>query len=400
MDAILESCMEPATVSIRSLSKYYPAVSGFGHNMQALMTGRWPVTGGVPALDDVSLDIAAGEAVGLIGRNGSGKTTLLRLIAGVSAPTGGEIRLPGQISSLIELGAGFSPQLDAVRNIRRECALTGLPVRWADAHMDRILGFAELPSEVARRPLGTWSTGERMRLGFALAVTRPASLLVIDELLAVGDERFHQRCLETFRDLRRAGCTVVLASHALGQVRAVCDRVVWLEGGRVRSLGPAWQVTEDYRREMSRLPEPPADQQESATDARRDFVIERVVIEPGLVPLGSAISIRVQYRAARTVARPNLGVAIHRDDGVLCYGTSSVKLGIERDEMPPGTGVAEAVIPGCPLLPGRYFVTVALFDADDVVKYDYHDRRYSFTVTGTTRDDGVSRIEMRMDWGR
>ncbi len=401
-------------VSCRGLQKTYPAGPGFWPSAKALVTGIWP-EGGVPALRGLDLEIRRGETVGLIGANGSGKTTLLRLLAGLLAPSpsdkGGGLTLPESRSSLIELGAGFAPNLNARENVRRECALTGLTTAWADAHLDEILTFAALDGSTTRRPLSTWSTGERIRLGFALAITRPSDLLVIDEVLAVGDERFQQRCLEKFREIKTTRSkAVVLASHSLGQVRVVCDRALWLEHGRIRAEGPAWQITEDYRRAQTDLPAQEPSTVPAATPAATplagpgeaprltDCTLESVTITPDRVATGEPISVKVRYRARKPIERPNLGVAIHRSDGVLCYGTSSAKAGVTTSAI-SGDGTATVRLPAPQLLPGRYLMTVALFDEDDLVKYDYHDRRYGFEVTGTTKEDGVSRLKIDFEWG-
>jgi len=384
--------METAA-SLRNISKRYSAPGGVWRGLAGALTGA-AGSGGTLALSGVSLEIARGEAVGLIGPNGSGKTTLLRLLAGLSEPTDGGLELPAGIASLIELGSGFSPHLNGRDNVIRECALTGLPSAWVRANLETILTFAGLEPGTLARPLATWSAGERLRLGFALAIHRPSDLIVIDEVLAVGDEQFQQKCLEKFRDLRKEGRHgIVIAGHSLGQIRAVCDRAVWLERGRVRAEGPAWQVVEDYRREYSRAEMPAAAPEVSGGE----FTIGNVTITPDRIPSGGTVEIAVDYRTRRTVERPNLGVAIHRDDGILCYGTSSVKLGIPKDSV-TGPGTAKIRFPILRLLPGRYLVTLALFDADDVVKYDYHDRRYGFTVEGVTKEDGVSRLDIEIGW--
>ncbi len=385
--------MNHPVIRCRDLQKTYPSPAGFPAGIKTLISGH-PDLEGTPALRGIDLDLAAGETVGLIGPNGSGKTTLLRILAGITRPTSGTCELPGQIASLIELGAGFAPGLNAFANIRREAALTGLSVKWADQNMGRILEFAGLPDETLRRPLGTFSAGERIRLGFALAITRPADLLVIDEVLAVGDERFQQKCLEAFREIRKTGRqAVVLASHALGQVRAVCDRAVWLDSGTVRAIGPAWQVTEDYRRSQTEQ-HPPSGAQ---VTERGDFFIESVDVCPPVPSYGSPFEIRVTYRALKSIEHPNLGIAIHRTDGVLCYGTSSVKAGVRKPSV-NGPGLATVRLRNPSLLPGNYQITAGLFDADDVVKYDYHDRRYPFRIAGETREDGVCRIPFEFEW--
>ncbi|MGC3997197.1 MAG: ABC transporter ATP-binding protein [Anaeromyxobacter sp.] len=198
------------------------------------------------ALRDVSLRVAPGEAVGVVGHNGSGKSTLLQLAAGVLRPTEGTVRVGGRVAPLIELGAGFDPELSGRDNVFLNGALLGRSRRDMAARLERIVAFAELERFIDV-PVKSYSSGMYARLGFAIASDVDADLLLVDEVLAVGDERFQAKCLERIRALRRAGCTILLVTHSSDQVAALCDRGVVLHRGALAFDGPTAQAVARYR---------------------------------------------------------------------------------------------------------------------------------------------------------
>ncbi len=197
------------------------------------------------ALDGVSFSIEHGETVAVIGSNGAGKTTLLGLIAGVIWPDSGRVAVEGNVSPLLELGAGFHPDLTGEENLRLNASLLGMARSEAGRLHDKIIEFSEL-GDFIREPLRTYSSGMVMRLGFAIAVSRNPDILLVDEILAVGDQKFQEKCLDRIRDLKRHGTTIVFVSHTRTAVEALCDRALWLDHGRLRKDGPARQVLEDY----------------------------------------------------------------------------------------------------------------------------------------------------------
>jgi len=197
------------------------------------------------ALRDVDLTVRRGECLGLIGPNGSGKSTLLRLLAGIYRPTAGEVHVAGRVAPLIELGVGFHPELSGRDNVHLNTSLFGLSRKEAEARMEGIVAFAEL-GHVIDRPVKTYSTGMYMRLGFAVAVHVDADLLLLDEVLAVGDAHFQEKCRAHVRGLRAAGRTVVVVSHDLGAVETMCDRAALLVGGRLIEEGPPARVIARY----------------------------------------------------------------------------------------------------------------------------------------------------------
>ena len=197
------------------------------------------------ALRDVNLGIARGEIFGVVGRNGAGKTTLLRVLARVLHPKEGRVWVYGRVAPLLELGGGFHAELTGRENVYLYASLLGLSRREVQQRFSSMVEFAEL-GEFIDAPVRTYSTGMVARLGFAVAASRPVEVMLVDEALTVGDERFQQKCLARMDEYRRLGCTIVFVTHALGIARQVCDRAAWLEEGRVRQVGPAAAVIDAY----------------------------------------------------------------------------------------------------------------------------------------------------------
>ena len=197
------------------------------------------------ALRDVNLEISRGEIFGVVGRNGAGKTTLLRVLARVLDPTAGRVRVYGRVAPLLELGGGFHAELTGRENVHLYASLLGFSRRERQERFQSIVEFAEL-GEFMDAPLRTFSTGMVARLGFAVAASGPAEVMLVDEALSVGDERFQEKCLARMDEYRRRGSTIVFVTHALGTAKEICDRAAWLEDGRVRRVGPAAEVIDTY----------------------------------------------------------------------------------------------------------------------------------------------------------
>lgn len=198
------------------------------------------------AIRDVSFEVAPGETHGVVGRNGAGKSTLLGLISGVLNPTSGSIRVRGRISPLLELGVGFVPELSGRENAILNGVLLGMRHREIEARIDTVIEFAGL-REFAEQPLRTYSSGMQSRLGFSVAVHADPEILLVDEVLAVGDLEFQERCLRRISDLHARGVTILFVSHSMETVNKVCDRATWLEHGRVAASGLTEEVTRRYR---------------------------------------------------------------------------------------------------------------------------------------------------------
>lgn len=209
------------------------------------MRGKAPLPEQFWALRDASFQVPKGGSLGLIGQNGSGKSTALKVLAGIYRPTSGQVRVNGSVSALLEVGAGFHPELTGRENIRLNATILGFSSREINSMMDEIVDFADIGDHIDG-PIKHYSSGMYVRLGFAVAVMVRPEILIVDEVIAVGDEEFQRKCYEHLYRLRRAGTTLVVVSHGMGQITDLCDEALWLEAGAVRMHGPARMVTKAY----------------------------------------------------------------------------------------------------------------------------------------------------------
>jgi ABC-type polysaccharide/polyol phosphate transport system ATPase subunit len=364
------------------------------------------------ALNDVSFRVAKGSAVGVIGRNGSGKSTALKLVAGITKPTSGTVRVDGRISALIELGAGFHPEISGRENVFINGIMLGLSKRDIEKRFDDIVDFAEL-RDFIDAPVKTYSSGMYMRLGFAVAVNVNPDVLLVDEVLAVGDEAFTHKCLDKFRDFRRRGKTVLLVTHSLGLVERLCDEAVWLDGGEKHAEGDSKRVVDAYLTAVEQSEERslaaasasagraspvPAADMFQATEGRwgsGDVEIVRVDLlaqngEPSFVfHAGEPMSIRLNVRAAQPTSDFVFGVGLFNADGICCFGTNT-----EREQMQPDRLAGDAdvtfAIDSLDLVEGSYKLDVAVHKRDGA-PYDYHRLLYTFRVASRSRDVGIFR---------
>src|SRR6186997_2949359 len=198
-----------------------------------------------PALTDVSFAVPKGSTYGVIGRNGSGKSTALKLVAGITKPTSGTVQVTGRISALIELGAGFHPEISGRENVFINGIMLGLTKREVEERFDEIVEFAEMENFIDA-PVKTYSSGMYMRLGFAVAIHVDPDVLLVDEVLAVGDEGFTHKCLDKFSEFKRRGKTILLVTHSLGLIERFCDEALWLDGGKVKGLGDPRRIVGAY----------------------------------------------------------------------------------------------------------------------------------------------------------
>jgi len=366
------------------------------------------------ALKDVSFNVEKGSTVGVIGRNGSGKSTALKLVAGITKPSAGNVRVTGRISALIELGAGFHPEISGRENVFINGIMLGLSKREVEERFDDIVNFAEL-REFIDAPVKTYSSGMYMRLGFAVAIHVDPEVLLVDEVLAVGDESFTHKCLDKFGELHRRGKTVLIVTHSLGLVERLCDAAVWLDGGEKQVEGDPKRVIGAYltaveetekqqmaattsRAVRTAAPSLPTDDMFQATEGRwgsRELEITSVELvgtsgQPSLVfHTGDSVSIQLHVRAARSIADFVFGVSVFNTDGVCCFGTNT---DIEHMTSQRIEGEAEVTfaIDHLDLVEGTYKLDVAVHRRDGV-PYDYHRQLYTFRVKSRTHDVGVFR---------
>lgn len=244
--------LEDTVVTARNLSKGYPTTVRPGGRLLELMTGRKrPRTGLSMALENVSFELKRGDRLGIVGENGSGKSTLLKILCNVLQPTAGYARINGRISALLELGAGFNPELTGRDNIRQFCRLHGLSAIEAEESIEGIIHFSELGNRVDKL-LRTYSSGEAVRLGFACAVYVKPDVLIVDEALSVGDAYFQIKCMNKIQAMLDEGVTFIYVTHAADGVRALCNKALWLENGRIRLIGNARDIGQAYEADMFR----------------------------------------------------------------------------------------------------------------------------------------------------
>ncbi len=339
---------------------------------------------------NVSLCIEPGDTVGIIGANGSGKSTLLKLITGILEPSEGDIIVNGRVSSLLELGAGFHGDLTGRENIFLNGSIMGLSRKEVQAQVDSIIEFSEL-GEYVDVPVKHYSSGMYVRLGFAVAMHSRPDLLIVDEVLAVGDVSFQHKCLDTIQKFRREGGTVLLVSHDLTTIQSFCTRALWLEQGHAMAEGKPTDVVQAYLDAVARREEAAAHheaQRPREPGERRGTGRVRVTdveILDGngeactIFTNGSAMEIRMHYHAAERVDRPVFGLAIHNINGVHICGPNT-QFGCCHIPYVQGYGTVTYRIPSLTLLEGTYLVSTGAINETDTEIFDYVDRAYWFRV--------------------
>lgn len=364
------------------------------------------------ALKDVNCAIAKGSMFGIVGSNGSGKSTMLKLIAGISKPTYGHITTHGKISALIELGAGFHPEITGRENIFINGIMLGLSRKAIASRFDEIVRFAEL-EDFIDQPVKTYSSGMFMRLGFAVAVNVDPDILLVDEVLAVGDEAFAHKCLDKISDFKKRKKTIVFVTHALGMVETLCDSAMWLKKGEVMKIGDPRMVCASYRMDVEA-------KEEQELQAEHQILTEKLIAEnfsdPGVrqsrwgggeiqitkvqllddqeqerhvYTTGDAMQIKLFVRAQKPVDDFVFGIGIFNSEGLQCYGTNTYIEEYEPVEF-RGSGEVTFYIDRMNLIEGTYFLDVAAHRRDDY-PYDYHRHLYTFKMRSHTRDVGIFR---------
>ena len=343
-------------------------------------------------LHEVSFAVHSGESVGIIGPNGSGKSTLLKLAAGIIEPTSGEIVVRGRVSALLELGAGFHPDLTGRENIYLNGSIYGLSRRVIEARMESIIDFAEL-GEFIDMPVRHYSSGMYVRLGFAVAIHTDPDVLLVDEVLAVGDLAFQQKCMEAIVHFRQQGGTLFLVSHDLTTIQNICDRAIWLEQGKIHAIGEPTEVVMRYLGNLAHERET-ADRKlarSSVTGVGQRWgsgkiEITRVEIcdegeeETTVFMTNAPMVVKLHYHAAARVERPVFGIAIHHQNGAHVTGPNTRFAGQLDLPSVEGSGVIVYRVPALPLLEGGYLLTAAVVDFADTEMFDYHDRAYPLRV--------------------
>jgi lipopolysaccharide transport system ATP-binding protein len=358
-------------------------------------TGRREMANAFWALRDVTFSVEQGQALGIVGHNGAGKSTLLRLLCGLGKPTNGRISSKGHISGLLDLGSGFHPDMTGRENIMTGGLLSGLTRRELLAREHEIIAFAEL-EEFIDQPVRTYSSGMYLRLAFATAMHFDPAVLVIDEVLAVGDARFQQKCLERLDAFRAAGKTLILTSHVPHQIRTLCDEVLVLEDGQVVMQSDPESALRCYEDLMRQRTERRASQvfdtelpdlavEQGSRQGTQEASIETVRLANGggetvaSVQSGGSLSVELEYRLARPIHDMILSLAIHNEAHVKCFET--IIPSVRAAFGPLGErGRLVCQFPALPLIAGRYYIDPGLYPSDWGYVFDYHWQMHSLTI--------------------
>ncbi|MDE6706826.1 MAG: ABC transporter ATP-binding protein [Oscillospiraceae bacterium] len=383
---------------------------------------RWVLKG-------ISFRVKKGEAIGLIGHNGCGKSTTLKLLTKILYPDSGSIEMTGRVSSLIELGAGFHPDMTGRENIYTNASIFGLTKKEIDKRLQEIINFSEL-EDFIDNPVRTYSSGMYMRLAFSVAINVDANILLIDEILAVGDANFQKKCFDKLREIKAHGTTIVIVSHALGQIEQICETSYWIEDGLIKQSGTPKIVHDNYLKSMElkrteQLEKQHATEQEKKQESEKPSVTkipqklpdfcEKTAIRMGTQEIvftdvqlrnlenqkqyvfdtQEKIKIFLKYQSNKNNLKGNFGYGIFREDGLHCYGTNIL---IETGECIPiqEQGELEIIFQNS-LLPARYFLDIAVHSHDGII-FDDIRQVISFVVSSSKQDIGVCRLKSSFLW--
>ena len=336
------------------------------------------------ALRDVALDVGEGSTFGLIGHNGSGKTTLLKCVAGILRPTSGAILQRGRLAALLELGAGFHPELTGRENVYLNASFLGLSRKQTDAAFDDIVAFAELEQFIDTE-VKFYSSGMLVRLGFAVAVHVEPDVLLIDEVLAVGDEAFQAKCLNRVREFQREGRTIVLVTHALDTVTEICDRAAMLHHGELHAIGMPAEVVREMRHVLLGMADPGFVPEQGTREAE---IIEVQIVRPdgsshGAILSGDPLTIVVDVRQNETVDDLDVDFAVHESSNYLVLDARTSRAGIDLGRFDKKR--VRFKISGFPYDPGKYWVTIGLSSRTTGHLYHVQTQRYLFEVFDAPR---------------
>ncbi len=415
---------QPA-IAIEHVSKRFVLHSDRASSIkEAIVHRQRATTNEFWALRDVSFDIPRGSFFGIIGHNGSGKSTLLRLTAGIHRPTRGSITANGRISALLELGSGFHPDLTGRENIFLNGAMLGLSRRQMTAAVDEITEFSGI-GEFIDSPVKVYSSGMHVRLGFAIAVHVEPEILLVDEVLAVGDEEFQRKCLDHIYALRRRGTTIVLVSHAAGMMETLCDEIAWLDHGELQQLGEPTPTVEAY---LSRVNEQENTRLSAEAEAARPVGDEKTEAAPtipvdaadrrgsgeirvtGITYLstdgeelqaassGDPLTIRLHFASTKEIPHPVFGLGVYHENGTHLSGPNNRLAGVEQPVVRPGEGSLDIHLDRLVLLPGRYFLTTGIYSADLLHCYDSWDRSNRLIVQPGSSEERYGMIELSTQW--
>ncbi len=371
------------------------------------------------ALRNISFTVKRGETLGIIGENGSGKSTLLKIIAGVLYPDSGNVKINGKVAPFLELGVGFQHELTAEDNVYLYGSIVGLNRSQIKNNIDNIFEFAEL-EKFRNTKLKNFSSGMYMRLAFSTAAATNPDILLIDEVLAVGDEAFQKKCFEKFEEFKREGKTIILVSHALGSIKRICKETILLNNGEIASKDMAENVVDNYLNMVQKREESALIQEQKKEHEKETVHLQPSIKQPNqanhwgsgemeitevkffdkneeekqIFNCGEDMMVKVKYRSNKTIIDPLFRAQIYRNDGTLYHGTNTDRFKIKTGEC-MGEGEIELHYTRLPLLEGIYLYSIGIWkDEYSNIAYDQHHMMYRFKVMSKKKDGaGMARIE-------
>lgn len=329
------------------------------------------------ALKAVTLQIAKGQSVGFIGANGSGKSTILKLIAGITQPTSGSVTVTGRVASLIELGAGFHPDLTGRENVYLNGLILGMSKKEVGTRFNDIVTFADI-AQFIDEPVKHYSSGMYLRLGFAVAIHTTPDILLIDEILAVGDENFQKKCLTKIRELKKQGVTIVVVSHNMSLLAEFCDTLFLMQHGRLVTAGATRKVLQAYQDENFK-----STKKSISTNSQSNYIqsvdFYRHEKKVEIFRTGDEFSLQIVIKAKENLENPVIGIALFSEDGYLISGpnTKNARLKFNKQE---GQFTLQYKIAYLPLKDGTYAVSVSIYDKDLLYCFEYIDKKFLFRV--------------------
>lgn len=390
--------MEPV-IEARNLSKTYRLYGNpYDQLLEKMPWNKRPRHREVLALQDISFAVQPGECMGLVGTNGAGKSTLLKVLSGTTYPTSGSYSVRGRVTSLLELGAGFHMGFTGRENVFMNAAMMGFSRKEAQRKYQEIVDFSEL-GDFINAPVRTYSSGMAARLGFSVAVATDPDLLIIDEILAVGDMNFRRKCVDKIFDYKKRGKSMFFCSHSLYDVRQICEHAIWMRQGRMQLLADAITVTNEYATYENKVAEGAGDpvpfrdapQAEAKGRSELPHVVDGTIIDPASgqprnrFSPGDPAAVRVHVK---NPTREKLVVAVGamRTDGTLCFGHTTQFAGVTVDF---AEGYVTLFLDGLSLLSGEFTVPIWLFDENGVHRFEERPASQNLIVANRTKDVGL-----------
>ncbi|WP_419038025.1 ABC transporter ATP-binding protein [Enterocloster bolteae] len=354
-------------------------------------------------LQGISFEVKKGEALGLIGHNGCGKSTTLKLLTRIMYPDSGTIEMRGRVSSLIELGAGFHPDMSGRQNIYTNASIFGLTRKEIDARVDNIIEFSELEAFIDN-PVRTYSSGMYMRLAFAVAINVDADILLVDEILAVGDANFQAKCFNKLREIKANGTTIVIVSHSLGQIEEICERSIWIHEGKIQKEGNPREVHPAYLEYMGqKRPEAASEKVKSEGERPGDGRVRIKTVEvifgkegeSNVFRTGEPVTLGITYNVIERVEEASIGLEVYNGNGVKCYSTDTRTekmdyIRLEKD------GEIHLILENLELLNGKYTMDFSIKSKDNF-PIDSYAKAFSFEMYSDVKDTGISRLAHKWD---